>query len=117
MANVKYKMLFTEDNKMISRDDVSAVFVKLCEMERKHARDYWSARDEMDHETDMKMRQSLLECCLVDQAHLEGIQYAQGLIMDMMKQKDEWIGSKAQEVNEAQKKWQAEQYKKHMVGE
>lgn len=102
---------------MITTDDVSEVFVKLCVMERKHTRDYWEERDEMNHETDMKLRQSLLECCLVDQAHLEGMQYAQGLIMEMMKQKGEWIGSKAQEVNKAQKKWRVEQYKKHMIGE
>lgn len=101
---------------MISRDDVSAVFVKLCEMERKHARDYWSARDEMDYETDTKLRQSLLECCLVDDAHLEGMQYAQGLIMDMMKQKGEWEGSQAEKVNEAQKKWHKEQFIKHTKG-
>lgn len=102
---------------MITRDDVSAVFVKLCVMERKHTMDYWDEREEMNHETDTKLRQSLLESCLVDQAHLEGMQYAQGLIMEMMKQNNEWIGSEAQEVNEAQKKWRKEQFIKHTKGE
>lgn len=102
---------------MITRDDISAVFVKLCGMDRKHTMDYWGERDEMKHETDMKLRQSLLECCLVDQARLEGVQYAQGLIMEMMKQKGEWEGSQAEEVNKAQMKWRAEQYKKHVLGE
>lgn len=102
---------------MIARNDVSAVFVKLCEMERKHTRDYWDERDEMNHETDMKIRQSLLECYTITQARLEDMQYAQGLIMEMMKQNNEWIGSKAQEVNEAQKKWRKEQFIKHTKGE
>lgn len=102
---------------MITRDDVSAMFTKLCSMERKHTRDYWDGRDEMAHETDTKLRQSLLECCLVNQIHIDAMQYAQGLIMDMMKQKGEWEGSQAEKVNKTQKKWRKEQFIKHTKGE
>lgn len=98
---------------MFGIDKIEGVFENLIKMERKHTRDYYSLRESMEQESDPKRAESLLNCCAVESAHAESLQFAQGLLMDMMKKNNLWNGSHAQKINEANKKWHKEQYNKH----
>lgn len=96
---------------MFSIETMEKLYEQLAHMERKHTRDYYDEMAIYREEKDLARRESLLELLGQEQARMEALQYAQGLVMEAMKNKNLWNGSRADKMN--MKVWRIEQYKKH----
>ena len=91
---------------------MEAIYENIARMERKHTRDYYDEQEMFKNEKDTARRESLMTLLVSEQARMEALQFAEGVVMGEMKKRNFWNGSRAEKMN--MKKWRSEQYKKHI---
>lgn len=99
---------------MFTIETIEAVFERLVNMERKHTRDYYDYMKMFQGEKDVERRESLMTMMVSEQARIEALQFAEGVVMDEMKKHNLWAGSRAEKANIEARKWAREMHAKSM---
>lgn len=121
MLDSFWEWVYNEENNLNEREKVmftietmDSIFERLLNMERKHISNYYDERKMLAQEKDAKRRESLMTLLVSEQARMEALQFAEGVLMDEMKQHNLWAGSRAEKANNATRKWSREMHKKSL---
>lgn len=99
---------------MFSVSDMDTIFEQLAQMERKHTRDYYDELAMYHAEKNPERAESIMGLLLQEQARMEALQFAQGVVEHKMKSKGYWAGSEAEKINATTRKWAREQHRKSL---
>lgn len=97
---------------MVELEDLEKVFETLVEFERKHTRAYYSEIEAISRAVTTKDAEDMLKWCLIKQAHIISLQFAQGQILDLVKRKDLYEDSSIKKLNWTQRRWRKTQHLK-----
>lgn len=99
---------------MFNTSDMDTIFEQLARMERKHTRDYYDELVMYHAEKNPERAESIMGLLLQEQARMEALQFAQGVVEHKMKNKGHWAGSEAEKISTATRKWAREQHRKSL---